>query len=1001
MHAEAKAPAKSGKALLNVNARNDVPGSVQVKVEGWNVKGDQTINTVLDWDADDNSFSSESVEISKKTRMLRFTFINDDFTPGDPDLDRNAFIDYFLVNNVSYEAQSWDRTGGTDPNFPGCEQKTIDGRSVADCGNQGDWVEYDLHPGNPVGPDPNGPGRRIGPKGKMEPPPVNTETIVQESDNAHLTAMIRFPEPIMTNVEVGSETYTQMHVPGLESGPAAEVSSAVGKPAVKIYHRLIAVPIGAQAVVYIKNFSSYRVHGINLYPFQASAVDLTDANGEPPPERFMDPPFTKDDDAYAQDALFPSEIVSLQVVGQMRDINVVQLNIASAQYNAAKQTLFVTEDAEVEVAYEGGTGNFLTGRSANPFESYNNRAIAEHSFLNGNLIYRHIEPLPILPFKCIGEELIIITHEDFIDAANDLRDWKREKGISTNVYETNDSTTKEKIRDFIKDHYEDCLVRPSYVLLLGDAEFIPPWYRWTDQDATTGTDLDYSLMTAGDILADLGVARIPVDTDTQAQTVVDKIINYEKNPPYKSSFYKNAAFPAYFQCCRTDVFETTPPFDMIEGITSRGYIETMEQIRDELVSDGYGVNRLYASDTTYHPGYTGNTTPRMYFDQTNLPAAIGPGSGFAWNAGTNDIINAIDNGRFLVIHRNHGTEDEWIRPIFQTTDVATLKNKNLLPVLFSVDCSTGLFDNETDSTPKYHGVTTSGVYLLEAMLRKSNGGVPGVEPLFPAVVPHGGTKSIRRLADILNHGKLYMYTQIGAGINPADPIDQNEADKDNILWHAFGDPTQEIWTSYPYFLAKVFEYEIFPRHIQVKYAEEGAVITAMQGSVPIGRATVKNQWASLEYVKEPDPNKSISFFASKQNFISTRLGDCYPDLPKPNLTFTGSEDYIGSDGKEYTRYNLVVTNSEDFPDELFEAAPDLPPCGLNTNSSRTWVNIYDNSDSRLYGFCALSSSDGLESLSFSKLKGIEPPQSVYIKIRDRRCDITYKSDLVNILSIIE
>ena len=120
---------------------------------------------------------------------------------------------------------------------------------------------------------------------------------------------------------------------------------------------------------------------------------------------------------------------------------------------------------------------------------------------------------------------------------------------------------------------------------------------------------------------------------------------------------------------------------------------------------------------------------------------------------------------------------------------------------------------------------------------------------------------------------------------------------------------------------------------------------------------------------------------------------CYPDLPSPDLIYTGSEDYV-IDSTEYTRYKLEVTNSVDFPDELFVPSPHLPPCGLNTDASRTWVDIYDNNDARLYGFCALSCSDDLNLIWFAKPKGTPPPASVYITLHDRECDITYTSNLV-------
>jgi hypothetical protein len=132
-------------------------------------------------------------------------------------------------------------------------------------------------------------------------------------------------------------------------------------------------------------------------------------------------------------------------------------------------------------------------------------------------------------------------------------------------------------------------------------------------------------------------------------------------------------------------------------------------------------------------------------------------------------------------------------------------------------------------------------------------------------------------------------------------------------------------------------------------------------------------------------------YVSKLDFIS-----CYPDLPAPELIVTGKEDYVGSDGREYTKYLFSITNWSAFPDELFVAAPDLPPCGENPNASRTWVDIYNQNDTYLYGFCALSASKQLTGLWFAVLKGQAPPEYVYITLTDRKCDITYKSNLASI-----
>jgi hypothetical protein len=53
-----------------------------------------------------------------------------------------------------------------------------------------------------------------------------------------------------------------------------------------------------------------------------------------------------------------------------------------------------------------------------------------------------------------------------------------------------------------------------------------------------------------DFWPDFAVGSIPVDTLQQANDVVDKIIDYEQNPPNNTAFYQNITFASQFQCCR-------------------------------------------------------------------------------------------------------------------------------------------------------------------------------------------------------------------------------------------------------------------------------------------------------------------------------------------------------------------------------------------------------------------------------------------------------------------
>lgn len=123
-------------------------------------------------------------------------------------------------------------------------------------------------------------------------------------------------------------------------------------------------------------------------------------------------------------------------------------------------------------------------------------------------------------------------------------------------------------------------------------------------------------------------------------------------------------------------------------------------------------------------------------------------------------------------------------------------------------------------------------------------------------------------------------------------------------------------------------------------------------------------------------------------------GQVAPRPPNPILFFIGQEPYQAA-GKSYVRYKYGVFNAEAFPDAMFAAAPDLPPCGTNTRASRSWIDVFDSSGKRLYGFCALGSNRDLGKIWFALEEGVIPPSYVYIEVNDRQAQTKYKSNLAD------
>lgn len=119
-----------------------------------------------------------------------------------------------------------------------------------------------------------------------------------------------------------------------------------------------------------------------------------------------------------------------------------------------------------------------------------------------------------------------------------------------------------------------------------------------------------------------------------------------------------------------------------------------------------------------------------------------------------------------------------------------------------------------------------------------------------------------------------------------------------------------------------------------------------------------------------------------------------PPLPNPILYITGLE-YYTVNGTDFVRYRYDVFNKSAYPAAMFTPAPNLPPCGLNANSARTWVDIFNSRGQRIYGFCALGSPNDLGSIWFALPEGQIPPSYIYIEINDRQTNTKYRSNLAD------
>lgn len=471
----------------------------------------------------------------------------------------------------------------------------------------------------------------------------------------------------LTDSEINGESYQNLELPGHFLPNNAGVPNLPGSG------RYVAIPQGAQVTMNIVSYRSEILNDVNLSP--SFRIPWDTENGP------LD--YTKNESIYSADKFFPEEPVVLSKKDMIRGIDVVMLGITPFQYNPVTRQLIVYRDLKIEISFSGGNGHFgedrLRSRWWDPMLS--------DMMLN-------YESLPEMDYdKSYGStdetgcEYLIITPtgSEFLQWADSVREFRSKQGILTNIVTLNEigGNTATVIEDYINNAYNTWDIAPAACLLLGD--------YGTDASNSITSPLYNNYCVSDNIYADVNdnnlpdiiFARIAAQDEIHLQVMVTKFLNYEKAPPIIQDFYNHP-------------------------ITSLGWeTESWFQICSEVIG-GYWqevqgktpvrINEIYSGT----PGTVWSTalntaTVVDYFGPNGLgyipaqPSELG-----GWTGGTADMITtAVNNGAFMIQHRDHGIEEGWLEPLFSILNINALINTDLTFV-WSVNSLTGKFNSSNE-----------------------------------------------------------------------------------------------------------------------------------------------------------------------------------------------------------------------------------------------------------------------------------------------------------------
>ncbi|MCK4569600.1 MAG: T9SS type A sorting domain-containing protein, partial [Bacteroidales bacterium] len=481
---------------------------------------------------------------------------------------------------------------------------------------------------------------------------------------------------------INGEEMTVINMPGIM------LPNDEGAPNLPGEGRYIAMPVGASAKL---NIISMRVETYNNIEV-APSPRIPFENDDSPLfyERNME--------IYGENAFYPADPIKISEPTQIRGVDVVILGITPFQYNPVTKELKVLRDIEVEVVFEGGNGQYGDPK-------YRSRwwdPIMADVIMN-------FKSLPVIDYNWMhmngpsenGEcEYLIITPDgaDYVAWADSIALFRNKQGILTEVYTLTEvgGNTTSAIESFVNNAYNTWTIPPSAALLLGDYgtnisnNVIAPIYNNYCASDNIYADVN------GDHLPEIAFARITANNADQVETMVSKFINYETNPPTNPDFYNNPITAIGYQSTR---------WFQICGETVGGFW------KNELGKSPVRINDIYSGTPgSSWSSATNTSTVVNYFGPNGLgyipatPAELG-----GWTGGTATMINnTVNNGSFMLLHRDHGGLTGWGEPSYHNSDINGLQNSDLIYVM-SINCLTGKYNWSGECfAEKFHRHTYNG-----------------------------------------------------------------------------------------------------------------------------------------------------------------------------------------------------------------------------------------------------------------------------------------------------
>ncbi|MCD4795843.1 MAG: PKD domain-containing protein, partial [Candidatus Cloacimonetes bacterium] len=506
--------------------------------------------------------------------------------------------------------------------------------------------------------------------------------------------------------------------------------------------------------------------------------------------------FSNDGDLLESKTIRGDDKIDIEHSFVMRDLFAHQLKINVSESNNETKTIIKKLDFEI-VANEIER---IPDRISKAF-------LPIYRSIVDNFDRSYLRNASVLPSK-----MLIITHDNasLLSTLQYFTDWKNAKGISTEIAKIEDiGSTSEQIKTYIQNIYDTQDYPPDYILLIGDfngAYAISSFFISSGSENNV-TDHPFTLLNGDDYFPEMIIGRMSVDTPMEFQTIISKVLHYEKQPYMESThWFQNA-------CLVAGNYSSSPP-------TPSTPVKVTKWLRDKMLNYGY------------------NQIDEIYYDEILYPNY----------PGTDEIISSINSGVGFVTYRGWGDANGWHYPYFHSENIDELNNGFYLPVICSYVCNSGDFANTVDPclgekwltagtpTSPQGGVVFIGPSDLHTKTKLNNSIFSG---FFAGLLD----EDIFSFGSAVLRGKYELYDNF-----PLNREHGGDVEFYFNVYNILGDPSLMMWTKVPQEINCTLpeEVSIGTNYLEVSLPDmDGAIVTAIKDDEFYAVDVIENSQALL------------------------------------------------------------------------------------------------------------------------------------------------------------